>query len=506
MSETDDRKPQALAHEDRELLEARARAILESARDAIITIDEQGQIVEFNRAAEAMFGYSNAEILGTNVKLLMPSPYREEHDSYIEEYERTGVKRAIGKIRDVYAQRKCGETFPIELAVSEVSSSDHRIYTAIIRDVSAYRAATEELRREKEFSERLIEATPFIVLVLNADARVSRFNRAMSDITGYGSDEASDADWLETFIPERERDRVSKIFASAASGKRVRGNVNAILTKSGEERTIRWFAEPLFRADGEVDAVLCSGEDITEEVRAKSEIRRLEQLTTERERLAELGAIAAGLVHDLGNPISGLTMQVDRLVRRSQTGDESDILQPIQRIVAATDRLSTLVRGFMDFARERRLDSAEIDLVALVRTVAEFLGTTAVQDAVGIDVESETDPLVLRGDETQLRRVFENLVKNAAEAMQGRDGRIVVRLEEVGTDRIRVTVRDDGPGVADGTDVFRLFETTKPSGTGIGLAVAKQIVLAHGGSIEQNNREVGGSDFVVELPIAGTPS
>jgi signal transduction histidine kinase len=90
--------------------------------------------------------------------------------------------------------------------------------------------------------------------------------------------------------------------------------------------------------------------------------------------------------------------------------------------------------------------------------------------------------------------------------MQGRDGRIVVRLEEVGTDRIRVTVRDDGPGVADGTDVFRLFETTKPSGTGIGLAVAKQIVLAHGGSIEQNNREVGGSDFVVELPIAGTPS
>lgn len=506
MSGSEDQKAQTPAHDDRELLDARARSILDSARDAIITIDEQGAIVEFNRAAESMFGYASSEILGANVNSLMPSPYREEHDSYITAYERTGVKRAIGKIRDVFAQRKCGEIFPIELAVSEVRSSDHRIYTAIVRDVSAYRAATEELRREKEFSERLIEVTPFIVLVLNADARVRRFNRAMADITGYGADEAADADWFETFIPERERDRVGEIFSTALSGRRVRGNVNAILTKSGEERTIRWFAEPLFTADGDVDAVLCSGEDITEEVRAKSEIRRLEQVTIERERLAELGAIAAGLVHDLGNPISGLTIQVDRLVRRAQTGDDSDILQPIERIVAATDRLSTLVRGFMDFARERRLESAEIDVVALVRTVAEFWGTTAAQEVVRIEVESAREPMTLRGDETQLRRVFENLVKNAAEAMQGREGGIVVRLEYADEARIRVTVRDDGPGVAEGTDVFRLFETTKPSGTGIGLAVAKQIVLAHGGSIEQRNRDEGGSDFVVELPVAGTPS
>jgi two-component system C4-dicarboxylate transport sensor histidine kinase DctB len=110
----------------------------------------------------------------------------------------------------------------------------------------------------------------------------------------------------------------------------------------------------------------------------------------------------------------------------------------------------------------------------------------------------------LRGDEAQLRRVFENLLKNATEAMQGRDGRIVILIDEVGAARIRVTVRDDGPGVGAGADVFRLFETTKPAGTGIGLAVAKQIVLAHGGGIEHHNRDEGGSDFVVELPISGT--
>jgi two-component system sensor kinase FixL len=446
--------------------------------------------------------------LGRNVSLLMPSPFREEHDGYIAAYERSGEKKAIGRIREIHAVRKNGEVFPIELAVSEVRSDRQRIYTAIIRDVTVFHAATEALRREKEFSERLIETTPFIVLVLNADGRVLRFNRTMAAITGYSTEEVLDADWFETFIPERARENVSEVFTAAVAGERVRGNINPILTKSGEERTIRWYAEPLLSSTGEVEAVLCSGEDITEELRAKNEVHRLEQVTLERERLAELGAIAAGLVHDFGNPISGLTMQADRLMRRATRNPEyeksDDILQPVQRIIAATDRLSTLVRGFMDFARERRLEWGDVDVVALIRTVTEFSRSSAIDDRVEVVVRSERETMDLRGDEAQLRRVFENLLKNATEAMQGRDGRIVILIDEVGEARIRVTVRDDGPGVGAGADVFRLFETTKPAGTGIGLAVAKQIVLAHGGGIEHHNRDEGGSDFVVELPISGT--
>jgi PAS domain S-box-containing protein len=107
--------------------EARMRAILQTAVDAIITIDEHGIIESLNPEAEEMFGYKAAELIGKNVKVLMPSPYREEHDGYIANYCRTGRAKIIGIGREVVAQRKDGSTFPIDLAVSEVRFGDKRV-------------------------------------------------------------------------------------------------------------------------------------------------------------------------------------------------------------------------------------------------------------------------------------------------------------------------------------------------------------------------------------------
>lgn len=114
----------------------RLRAILETAVEGIITIDERGIIESFNRAAERIFGYSASEVLGKNVNVLMPSPYRQEHDGYMANYERTGHARIIGIGREVVGQRKDGSEFPMDLAVSEVRLADRRIFTGFVRDVS----------------------------------------------------------------------------------------------------------------------------------------------------------------------------------------------------------------------------------------------------------------------------------------------------------------------------------------------------------------------------------
>lgn len=121
--------------------EVRARAewyakLLETTRDAVICIDRLGNIVLFNRAAEMMFGYDATELLGQNVKILMASPYAEEHDGYVERYERTHEPHAIGRIRTVAARRKNGEIFPIELSVTEVAMGERARYGAFIRDIS----------------------------------------------------------------------------------------------------------------------------------------------------------------------------------------------------------------------------------------------------------------------------------------------------------------------------------------------------------------------------------
>jgi PAS domain S-box-containing protein len=489
-----------------DLQAARARAILERARDAIISIDSAGTILDFNAAAEVMFGYRGEEVVGANVATLMPSPDRERHAEYVARYERTGEARAIGRIRDVYALRKNGELFPAELAVSEIRAGEEHVYTAIIRDVSAYRTTTESLRRERDFSERLIDTTPFIVLVLDRDARIVRFNRRMEEITGYSLHEVRDQDWFSRFVPVRELERVRSTFARAVAGESVRGNVNPILTKGGEERSIRWYAEPLRAADGSVESVLCGGEDITEQLRAAEEMRRLALVSQERERLADIGALAARIVHDLGNPISGLSMQAQLLIRRArkQSGAAiQSLILPAERILAAVDRLNTLIRGFMDFAREQRLELEDVDPTELVRSVLELWSSMGIERGIELELHADVGVGKVRVDASKIRRVLENLVKNAIDAIGENPGKVEVSVEHAEPGRVRIRVRDDGPGVAPDVDIFRLFETTKPQGTGIGLAVAKQIVLAHGGGIDFATAYPHGAVFSIDLPVGG---
>ncbi len=130
--------------------EARARSILRTTVDAIITIDDRGTVRTFNKAAEDLFQYKSSEVIGENVKMLMPQPYRREHDDYIDNYHQTGERKIIGIGREVTGKRKDGSTFPMYLAVSEVNVNDQRLYTGIIRDISEQRRLEQEVLRVSE--------------------------------------------------------------------------------------------------------------------------------------------------------------------------------------------------------------------------------------------------------------------------------------------------------------------------------------------------------------------
>ena len=140
--------------------QARLEAILENAVDAIITIDERGTVEVVNPATEKVFGYSTEEMIGQNVKMLMPSPYRENHDQYLHNYHSTGEKQIIGIGREVVGRRKDGTEFPMHLAVSEFHTGERKLFTGIVRDISDLKAAQAELNRlNEELEGRVQERT-----------------------------------------------------------------------------------------------------------------------------------------------------------------------------------------------------------------------------------------------------------------------------------------------------------------------------------------------------------
>lgn len=491
---------------DRTLDAARWHAVLTAAQDAIICIDDAGLITLFNPAAEQMFGYFARDVIGCDVAMLMPEPYASSHAGYLRAYNETGVAKAIGRVRSVEALRRDGMVFPIELSVSEVNHDGGTTYAAIIRDVSERFESAELLRAEHEFTESLIETVHVIVLVLDLEGRIVRYNRHLEEISGHSLEHARDRDWFTTFLPESDRPAIRRVFEAALGGTEVQGHVNPIVTANGTLRHIQWYAKRLFDQSRKVVGVVSVGHDITDQLRAQERLRELEHSARQTDRLADIGAITAKVVHDLGNPLAALTMQAQLMLRRARRGDiqPAEVIErPVAQMLETLERLEALVREFTDFARDRRLKLEVVELHPYLAEVAELWEAYAHDRGVGLRVDCSPNVPALRADREMIRRVLDNVIKNAIDAIDSGSGTVVLAAERHDDDQVRISVADDGCGVPEGLDVFRLFETTKSEGTGIGLAVAKQIVVAHSGDIHHEPRIPRGTVFHIDLPLSG---
>lgn len=529
---------------------ARWAAVLATARDAIISIDETGCITLFNPMAEQMFGYTADEILGRNVGMLMPPPYRDQHDSYIRNYRTTGVARAIGRIRTVEAQRKSGEIFPIELSVSESRIGDETIYTAVIRDIS------DKVRLENELRVRVRQQATVAMLGIRALARpdLSAFlhetidaiadtlgveyvkilellpdGRTLRVVAGTGWNPGVVGDTLLPVTAGSHMDFVLRaheptVIDDLAAERRfdplallrdhnVVSGIGAII--GGPDRPYGILgtytaSRRQFSAD-DASFLQAVANIIAESIardRAEAALRESQQAAQRRERLADIGAITARVVHDLGNPLAALSMQAQLILRRARRGDfhpREPVIQPAEQILATLQRLQFLVQEFTEFAREQRLVLTEARVADLLREVGDLWRPLAAARSIDLTVLSPPPDMVLRADTEKLKRVFDNLVKNAIEAIDKPPGKVILSAAALGDGSIRIALEDTGSGIPPGLDAFRLFETTKAEGTGIGLAIARQIVEAHGGTIAHHPRKPYGTVFEVTLPQHSQP-
>jgi signal transduction histidine kinase len=236
------------------------------------------------------------------------------------------------------------------------------------------------------------------------------------------------------------------------------------------------------------------GIDVTDE---DEMLRRL----LRSERLAAVGTLAAGLAHEVRNPLNSASLQLTLLERRLGRGDQPPAVLPIAHIIKSEiDRLDRLVREFLAFAQPRPLDPKPVDVADLFSAIAVLITpeAEAVHVSISVDVDPKTPPVL--GEVERLRQVLLNLTRNAVEAMSETGGHLRLLARGVGAE-VELAVEDDGPGFGEDLPVFDAFFTTKSQGTGLGLAIVHRIVTDHGGTIRVESR-VGRTRFSLTLPAS----
>lgn len=466
------------------------RSIFESAVDGIIVIDRRGLIKAFNPAAERLFGYNAGEVLGENVRMLMPSPDREQHDRYLANYLDSGIPRIIGTGREVRGRRKDGSTFPLHLSVGRMDIDGEPAFTGILHDLSRRVQIEEALRKSEERLRSIVESAVDGIIVIDDRGLIQAFNPSAERLFGYRVAEVLGQN-VRMLMPSPDRERHD-------------GYLHHYLT-TGEQKIIGIGREvTAVRKDGTTFPVHLSVGEMRHEGKRSftgilhdlSDRVALEHRLAEQKSLAKMGEMAAVVAHEVKNPIAGIrgALQVITSRMAPEQRDRAVLLD----IIARLDALNRIVQDMLMFARPRALRQEPISLGTLLNDTAAFIARDPTMARLTIDVSGGAD---IAGDREMLQVVFQNILMNAAQAMEG-EGRIDVTI--LCTDgRCSIVVSDHGPGMPEDirAKAFEPFYTTKHRGTGLGLPIARRVVEAHGGRMQIDVPASGGTTVLIELPL-----
>jgi two-component system sensor kinase FixL len=486
------------------------RAVIEAALDAIIVIDRGGAIRSANRATERIFGYDAAELVGRNVKILLPEPYAGEHDGYLANYLRTGKTKIIGFGRDVSCRRKDGSVFPMYLAVAEAEAGgeDETVYVGIIRDINEGKAAEAALRESELRLRSILDTGPDGIVVTDERGTIQSFSAAAERLFGYASaeivglnvnilmpapyKEAHDS-YLDRYMRTGER-RIIGI-----------GRIVVGLRKNGET----------FPMELQVSEFSVAGRrfftgfvrDLTEQQEARRRIHDLQSELLHVSRLSVMGQMASTMAHELNQPLTAVMNYLEaarHLLERSPDAAKQ-VNRLMTRAVSQAERAGEVIRQLRQFVSKGETERRAESLNKLVEEALALALLGARQAGVRVTLELDRGLPPVLVDGVQIQQVILNLVRNAVEAMETVDRReLTIATRAMPADNIaEVSVADSGPGIPPeiANRLFQPFVTTKKSGMGLGLSICRDIVEAHRGRLQVAPRASGGTEFRLTLPM-----
>ena len=475
--------------------EEHQRAILNKMIDGVITIDENGIIHSINPAGEEIFAYSAEEVIGQNIKMLMPSPYHEEHDGYLKNYTTTGQAKIIGIGRQVEGRRKDGSTFPLDLAVSEINLKDKRMFSGIVRDISERIENEKAIQASASRLQTVLNNVVDGIITINSKGIVQSFNPASENMFGYSAEEVIGNN-IKMLMPspyQEEHDGYLESYQKTNKahiigiGREVEG-----MRKDGS----------IFPMDLAVSEMLIDGEAVYSGiVRDITERKQMEKMKNE---------FISTVSHELRTPLTSIRGSLGLVMAETMGKLPGPVKEMLTITANNTERLLLLINDILDI---QKIESGmmafrfhSLDLHPFLEQAIQVNQSYAEQYDVRFELKHIEENVRVYADDGRLMQVMSNLMSNAAKFSPPGETIELNIARHNGT--IRISVSDHGPGIPEEfhSKLFEKFtqydstDTRQKGGTGLGLSITRLIVEKHGGRIDFVSQPQIGTTFYVELP------
>jgi len=465
-------------------------AILETSEDAIVAKDPSGRILAWNKSATTLYGYTADEAVGSPIAIIVPPDRRTELDDIMKQ---VAVGQRVGPLPTIRVS-KSGQRIEVLLTVSPIRDDEGRIIgaSAVARDLSVVRRLRRDLDVAESRWKAIVESAVDGIIVIDVSGHIESFNAAAERLFGYTSDEVRGHN-VSMLMPDR--------FAGAHDGylRRYLTSGERHIIGAGREVEGRRKDGTVFPMHLSVGEVSLEGErKFTGIIRDLTERAALETRLRDESALARLGELASVLAHEVRNPLAAVSGAVQMLMDHGNL--DADHQEIASEIIRRIDGLSGLVSDLLLYARPPQPKLTPVHLNSLAEVFVQFFRSDPSWQGITVLVEGHCSAVM--ADPELLKIILQNLLLNAAQAMNGR-GRIVIRLSEQ-SDQANIDISDQGPGIALEVreTLFTPFVTTKVRGTGLGLPTVVRLARAHGGSAAVFSTSSNGTTIRLTLPLA----
>ena len=475
--------------------------IIDNVLEGVVTIDATGFIQTFNHAAEKIFGYQQVEVLGQNVKMLMPESDAREHNHHLDNYVATKKTKIIGLGREVFGRRKGGEIFSLEISVSEVIAGGQRMFIALMRDLTERKQAEQKITRLVSAIRCAAEG----IFIADVDGCIEYVNPAYELMTGYSQAELEKRKPAAFDMAAKGDPCCVDLFNTVQGGESWSGKYTS-RRRNGDSYEEETTIAPVLDDKGSVICLVGVCRDVTEKLAREQRIQDLE-------RFEAVSKMAGGFAHDFNNLLSTIMGYTDMVMLDAEPG--SGLAEDMGSVMEAANRAKLLVQQLLDVSRQDYDEALAFAPQKIITDVIGLLETMLPTGAVvNSDLQKDIGEICMPSQ--QFQQLVMNLAMNAINALPAENGHIDISLDEcvVGDS---VSIADLAPGsyvvlrVSDngaGFDQSQLDKIFEPSfsthdsveGSSVGLAAVQGIVNRHQGFVKVDSAPGQGASFTVYLP------